>query len=63
LRELIQLTDQGNVVVDRLSGKRPSPYTLRDTPTEGTVELDGRSLVGNQKPWRNLRMIGGGIAS
>ncbi|WP_433600403.1 hypothetical protein ACQPXH_00580 [Nocardia sp. CA-135953] len=31
LRELVEVDDQGNVVVDRLAGKRPSPYTLRHT--------------------------------
>ncbi|WUC08200.1 site-specific integrase [Nocardia sp. NBC_00565] len=31
LRELVVVDDQGNVVVDRLGGKRPSPYTLRHT--------------------------------
>jgi integrase len=31
LRELIEVDERGNVVVDRLGGKRPSPYTLRHT--------------------------------
>jgi integrase len=31
LRELIEVDDHGNVVVDQLAGKRPSPYTLRHT--------------------------------
>jgi integrase len=31
LRELIEVDDQSNVVIDRLEGKRPSPYTLRHT--------------------------------
>jgi hypothetical protein len=29
LRELVEVDDQGNVLRDRLGGKRPSPYTLR----------------------------------
>jgi integrase len=31
LRELIEVDDRGNVLFDRLGGKRPSPYTLRHT--------------------------------
>jgi hypothetical protein len=29
--QLVEVDDQGNVVVDRLAGTRPSPYTLRHT--------------------------------